>query len=307
MKMLRPAGRSSTYPTLSNLGRAGLVTVMAVTAALTCGGSDRAELRGGTQPAGAPGERSALSDLQPFLLGDKARVSAVVMSPSGRTMLQTRPRERHTLASVAKVYILVTFLDRVSDEGRPLSPEEEGLMEDMIESSDNDAASNLWRRAGGRDGVLTFLAEKGLHPIDVPRNDAWGDTRASAEDIAQLLLHLHQGRLLDADHTEIALSHMSRVIDSQSWGVGIAREEGSSGTTSVYFKNGWYPEDEGWIVNSAGIVENRFGPQIIVLLTDSQPTLEDGQRFLRGVMLLIEEHFGMMATSTPDAIERSVL
>jgi hypothetical protein len=237
---------------------------------------------------------TALANLQPFLLEGSGRVSAVVLGRSGARILQTAPNEPHVLASVAKVYILLAFLDSVSADDRPLEPDEVALMEGMIAESDNDAADELWRRAGGRDGLQTFLSEKAMPPVQVPRDDSWGDIQASANDVAVLLLSLYNGDLLDGGHTRIALRYMSNVIASQSWGLGIARQQGSSGTTSVYFKNGWYPADEGWIVNTAGIVDGRFGTQIIVFLTDSQPSLEEGQRFLRGALLLLEDYLSTM-------------
>jgi hypothetical protein len=49
--------------------------------------------------------------------------------------------------------------------------------------------------------------------------------------------------------------------------------------TRVLLKNGWYPEDDGWCVNSAGIVVPPRKPDyVLVVLSCEQPSFEDGLR-----------------------------
>jgi hypothetical protein len=50
-------------------------------------------------------------------------------------------------ASVVKVDILETLLS--ASDGTGLSSDNQGLAEQMIEDSDNDAATSLWYAAGG--------------------------------------------------------------------------------------------------------------------------------------------------------------
>jgi hypothetical protein len=41
-------------------------------------------------------------------------------------------------------------------------------------------------------------------------------------------------------------------------------------------KNGWYPEAEGWRLNSAGIIVSPGAQYVLTILTDSSPTMESG-------------------------------
>jgi beta-lactamase family protein len=259
------------------------------------------------------------------------RVSAAVTEMSGTPVFVTNPHDKHTLASVAKVYILAAFMDRVGRERREFTEEESTLMAEMVEVSDNSAATELYRRVGGRNGLLTYLAEHRMSSIEVPRDGSWGDIRASGTEVAQFLLNLYKGELLSPEHTKLALGYLSDIIADHSWGVGTAGDSGPErdrempnlgrgngapgqrpgdrdqpGTTPrpqrqtvpdsdrrdrVYFKNGWYPGDDGWIVNSVGIIDGVPSDYVVVLLTDSQPSFEDGQRYVDDAMRVLQERF----------------
>jgi hypothetical protein len=165
----------------------------------------------------------------------------------------------------------------------------------MIEASDNVAATELWERAGAGDGLRTYLARKGMLYPDVPTDGSWGDMLASGRDVASFLLYLYQGSLLGERATQTALDLLAGVIDSQAWGVGVARDEPRVGQTHVYFKNGWYPQPQGWIVNSAGIVTGGACEHIIVILTDGHESLDNGKRLVTSVSTLLLQHFGELA------------
>jgi hypothetical protein len=251
-------------------------------------------------------EAEGIGILEPFILGSQANVSAVLTDMSGKVMFESHPGERHTLASVAKVYILVAFLDVLSKEDRLPSDEEHLLLEDMIRWSDNDSATQLWLLAGGRDGLQEFFADRRLPRIDLPENNEWGDTRASAREVGLFLRRLYQGRLLDEEYTDLALGYMEDVVDEQAWGVGLARREDIPDAAEVYVKNGWYPdEDGGWIVNSAGIVAGGPCEHVVVFLTDSQPSLEDGKLFVNTATSLMIHHLQRLAAV--DACRPSVI
>jgi len=273
---------------LASGGRLGFLIAMTLAAPLAFGAPDQ------SARTPAAGSGSSLGDLEPFLLDGPGRESIVVLSTSGTPVFERNSSRPYTLASVAKVYIIVTFLDRVEKEQRQLTAEENQLMHDMIELSDNDAASALWERSGGRDALKRLLAEKRLPNVVVPRDGSWGEIKASARDVALLLLHLYEESLLSPAHTATVLYYMQHVIDSQAWGVGAGRDHAPPGT-DVYVKNGWYPEDDGWIMNSVGILDSQTGSHIVVILTDRQPSLEDGKRYLTAALNLLRNHFGRPA------------
>jgi beta-lactamase class A len=277
------------------MGNAGLVALVGLAAPLVSVDSTGSSLQD-RLPTDDDLER-----FEPFILNGAGNVSAIVMDTAGAVKFETDPNERHTLASVAKVYILAAFLDTVSSEGRMPTDYENTLLEDMIEWSDNDAATELWALAGGREGLRAFLARERVNRPIMPDDESWGDLRASARDVAALLLNLYKGRLLDEEYTQLALGYMADVADDQAWGVGLARHDDEE----VYLKNGWYPEEDGWIVNSAGIVAAGACEHIVVLLADSQPSLEEGKRFVNAAIGMLLEHLQRLAAI--DACRPSVV
>jgi hypothetical protein len=91
--------------------------------------------------------------------------------------------------------------------------------------------------------------------------------------VADLFWRLVYGRLLGPESTEVARELLSDIDPDQSWGVsagaGLAEED-------VLLNNGWYPETEGWRINSAGAVEDTGGGYVMVVLTYRSDTLREG-------------------------------
>ena len=225
---------------------------------------------------------ASLWQLGPLLAAD-GRVGAVVADTRRGVLFRQNAAETHMLASVAKIYILAAYLDTLAAADREPTEDELWLMEAMIEQSDNVSASELWSSFGRYEGLAAFLQSRGLPAPQAPSEEAaWGDMRASALDVSEVLTSLYNGRLLDDERTELALDLLANVIDSQAWGLGTAREN-----AMTYLKNGWYPEEDGWVVNSVGIVDGRFGEYVVVLLTDSQPTFEAGVRIIENAVLFV--------------------
>jgi hypothetical protein len=112
--------------------------------------------------------------------------------------------------------------------------------------------------------------------------------RASAIDVSQVLASLYNGLILDERMTEFALDLMARVIDEQAWGVGVDRNP----AIATYLKNGWFPEEGGgWVVNSVGIlVTGRERHYVVVLLTDSQSSFDEGVRLIESTVLLMRQY-----------------
>ena len=179
------------------------------------------------------------------------------------------------LASVAKLYILFAYLDRLSQAGRGPSAEDYALMRAMIVVSDNTAASKLWKRIGGPNGLASFLRARGLEPIHTHDEDEWGSLRASSAQVAGLISQLLAGRLLDPTSTGLSLSLMSQVSSGQRWGVSAGVEPGS---VTAGLKDGWYPEANGWSINSAGIIVTPRSQYVLVILSDRAPSFREGVR-----------------------------
>jgi hypothetical protein len=202
------------------------------------------------------------------------RVGVTLLSAEPAPLVSYNADQPFVLASVAKVYILTAYLDLIAQGGRRPTESDMELMQDMIRWSDNRSASTLWRRIGGPQGLAEFLAKSGKEPLwTVEEDAAWGTLAASPRQVAQFLWDLMLGKLLDPESTQIAVAFLSQVDETQRWGVSAGVAETSS---IVMLKNGWYPEAEGWRLNSAGIIVSPGAQYVLAILTDSSPTMESG-------------------------------
>ncbi|MDG4840153.1 serine hydrolase [Micromonospora sp. WMMD967] len=185
--------------------------------------------------------------------------------------------KRFETASIVKVDILAALLLRQKPAGKALSSSTRRLAEDMIMSSDNDAAVALWQRIDGSRGLTAANRALGLR--ETKPNSHWGLTTTTAADQLRLLTALTSptGPLTPQDRTFV-MGLMKKVIPEQRWGVTAARESGSA---AVYVKNGWDTADvDGgrWLVNSIGrIVETRHD-WLIAVLSDHHVSQKEGIR-----------------------------
>ncbi|WFE53371.1 serine hydrolase [Micromonospora sp. WMMD1155] len=185
--------------------------------------------------------------------------------------------KRFETASIVKVDILAALLLRQKPAGKALSSGTRRLAEDMIMSSDNDAAVALWQRIDGSRGLTAANRALGLR--ETKPNSHWGLTTTTAADQLRLLAALTSptGPLTPQDRTFV-LGLMKKVIPEQRWGVTAA---GEPGNRSVYVKNGWDTADvDGgrWIVNSIGRIVEARHDWLIAVLSDHHASQEAGVR-----------------------------
>ena len=185
-------------------------------------------------------------------------------------------------ASVVKLDILETLLS--GSDGTGLSSDDQGLAEQMIVDSDNDAATSLWYAAGGTAGVASYDDKVGLTrttPSDcVVCADfpwpGWGLTTTVPYDQITLLKQLiRPGPTLTSGERQYALSLLENVTPGQAWGVS----GGVPGGVTVALKNGWLPlndDNTDWQVNSEGWVSGDGRDYLISVLTTGNPTEQYG-------------------------------
>jgi hypothetical protein len=196
-------------------------------------------------------------------------------------------------ASVVKVDILETLLS--ASDGTGLSSGNQGLAEQMIEDSDNDAATSLWYAAGGTAGVAAYDDKVGLTrttPSDcVVCADfpwpGWGLTTTVPYDQITLLKQLiRPGPTLTSGERQYALSLLENVTPGQAWGVS----GGVPGGVTVALKNGWLPlndDNTDWQINSEGWVSGDGRDYIISVLSTGNPTEQYGIDTITGLSSLI--------------------
>jgi len=162
----------------------------------------------------------------------------------------------------------------------------------MITWSDNDAADVLWQEAGGAIGMDQYLDEIGIAGFQLDREGFWGDSLASPASLAQFLAKISwDDSSVDHYTREVALELMGRVSPEQSWGITAGIQPELFSSVKVVIKNGWYPYEDGWVVNSAGVVLPSNGGQgyTIAIMTDSQPTLEYGIETIEAVASMVHQ------------------
>jgi hypothetical protein len=208
---------------------------------------------------------------------------AVVVPGEEAVYLENGDEEMET-ASVVKVVVMTCVMSRAEQQGRLVSEWELTMMWPMITQSNNDTTDALWSDLGGGPGVAACLNRLGVGGITPYNGPYWGTSTASARGIATLMARLAYGDIVNAEHRAAALAMLVSVIPSQRWGVPAGAD--SSPDEVVGVKDGWYPDDDGWRVNSVGFISPLSGgeaPYAIAVMTNEQTSQEYGIVTIEGL------------------------
>jgi hypothetical protein len=196
--------------------------------------------------------------------------AAVTDLHTGRTMVFRPGHAEHT-ASIVKVDILETLLHERQAQG-PLDDETRETAAGMIESSDDDDATDLWNAEGGASAVQDFDDAVGMH--DTTASVDWGLTTTTPSDQLTLLhTALFANPLLTAPSRAFIAGLMRHISSFDTWGVTAGPDAAHA---QVAFKNGWLPYDGSWQVNSIGDVRGSGRHYLIAVMTDGSPTEGEG-------------------------------
>ncbi len=204
---------------------------------------------------------------------EEVQLGVAMKDAQGRTLVAVDDSQPFVLASVGKLYLLVAYLAQVDSLEERLGEDDLDLLDPMIRYSDNRSATNVWEEIGELQGLNRFLLTHGFQPLTIAEEGAWGTLEASAGEVAALLQRLVAGRLLTPESTQLAMKLLSRIDEDQAWGVSSGVPEAGS---TVYLKNGWYPEEDGWRINSAGAVQTPRGAYFIAVFAYPTPTMDAG-------------------------------
>jgi hypothetical protein len=188
-------------------------------------------------------------------------------------------------ASIVKLDVLETLLaERAQGGGTGLSASDRTLAGQMIEDSDNDAATSLWYAVGGAASIRTFNARAGLIHT-APSScvvcpgfawPGWGLTTTTPDDQIALLRQLvTPSSVLPRAAREYALSLMEDVTPSQRWGVS----GGVPAQVTVALKNGWLPlhgTGSDWQINSVGWISGSGRNYLMAVLSTGNPSEQYG-------------------------------
>ena len=197
-------------------------------------------------------------------------ISASVLDLTNGATYQYRPGETSITASIVKDEILGTLLTQVQAANRTLTASEDATATQMIEDSDDDAATDLWSEVGGAPAVQAFDNSVGM--TSTTADVAWGLTATTPGDQVALLDHLVRSNNVLSDAARgYELGLMEHVTPSQAWGVSAGTPPGAL----VALKNGWLSFD-GWTVNSIGWISGFGRNYLIAVTTSDDPSMGYG-------------------------------
>ncbi|MEW2072604.1 serine hydrolase [Streptomyces sp. NPDC013433] len=178
-------------------------------------------------------------------------------------------------ASIVKVDILAALLLQAQDAGRTLTAEEKTYAADMIENSDNDSTSALWRAIGTADGLDAANERFGLTETVGGDGPVWGVTQTTAADQIALLQQVFgtEGSELSEASRAYVRGLMERIAVGQRWGVSAAADG-----AAWALKNGWLRRSTTglWVVNSIGRVTAGGHDYLVAALSQGNATQETG-------------------------------
>jgi len=214
---------------------------------------------------------------------DRRHPGRVSVAMIGRGVLRTAgPQLQLRAASLTKVLIVEAAL-----AGGPLRPAEFADARAALTRSDNDAATRVWRAAGGTAGVARFVARlrlAGTHPVS-SYLQPWDGWVTTAADQARVLAHV-------AASGGVVATLLANVRADQRWGVGSAAPAG----TRVIGKDGWLPLPDGWLAHSAGCVTSAARQRVcLAVLTEDSPSYAEGARLASDAARAALEVAGVLA------------
>jgi len=157
-------------------------------------------------------------------------------------------------ASTIKLAMTVDLFLRDRAGSITLSAGDRTLIQEMLHSSDDNAADALWFKYSGADHMtfnndfpkygMTGLSPKSGYTKFFPY---WGFQKCTPNDLDRLVNYV-LGQL-PADTRDYIVSQLSAVDPDQQWGVWAAGPAVHPGN-----KDGWSLEDTGWVMNTVGWV-----------------------------------------------------
>lgn len=190
-------------------------------------------------------------------------------------------------ASIVKVAILADLLHQRASEKTMLSDTEKSYAQQMIQYSDNDAATYLLDTAlGGYQATDQLFKDLDMTHSTADAS-AWGVTQTTAADQLKLLNAVfYDSEYLSAADRSYLQGLMGNVTAEQQWGISAAAEK-------FQLKNGWLQDtdDSKWIVNSIGHVYQDSDPDgyTIAVLTKGSATMTEGQALIEAIAKAAKE------------------
>ncbi|MFG3249178.1 serine hydrolase [Streptomyces sp. NPDC048187] len=244
------------------------------------GGEDSVETVEPAEPV-ADGDARLAAAMASVTVPEGAEMSVAVLDPESGGSASWGAGAFDT-ASIVKVDILAALLLEAQDAGRSLTAEEEAYATAMIEESDNDSASALWRAIGAADGLDAANERFGLTGTRGGDGPLWGLTQTTAADQVVLLrqVFVAEGSALSEAARTYVRGLMERIADGQRWGVSAAADAAADGVggSAWALKNGWLRRSTTglWVVNSIGRVVSGGRGYLVAVVSRGSGTQAEG-------------------------------
>ncbi|MFD5650840.1 serine hydrolase [Streptomyces sp. NPDC127039] len=229
---------------------------------------------------GVDGDARLATAMASVPVPDGAEVSVAVLDPDSGAGAAYGTGAFDT-ASIVKVDILAALLLQAQDAGRSLTAAERTYAAAMIENSDNDSASALWRAIGTAEGLDAANERFGLTDTEGGQGPLWGLTQTTAADQVALLrqVFVTDGSALSEASRAYVRGLMERIADGQRWGVSAAADAAGSTDGSAWaLKNGWLRRSTTglWVVNSIGWVAAGGHGRLVAVVSRGSGTQAEG-------------------------------
>ena len=241
----------------------------------SCSGDSGLSLvgQGSGQPAAPFPDSAAVRAAADFLNRRAGVTSFAVVNDLGQ-LSGVRVHERIESASVVKVMMLVSYLQRLSAEHRGIDAQSNAILYPMIHISDNDAATDVFDAIGGYPALERIARKAGMSDF-VPGVGWWAYTQTSAADQARFFYQLDG--LVPAQFLGYALNLLATIEPSQSWGVPpVARP-----SWAIFYKTGALPSQG--LFNEAARLERNGVMFALCVLTTGDPSMGYGEDTIEGV------------------------
>jgi Beta-lactamase enzyme family len=203
-----------------------------------------------------------------------------------------RANQRYNSASLVKAMLLVAYLNKLAGEQRRPTGRESFWLDAMIRVSDNESASQLFRRLG--PGPVRVVAQRaGMRSFRLGTD--WAEAAVTAGDQARFFAVID--RLVAPSRRTFARYILSVVEPQQRWGIPAAARP----RWQPFFKGGWRPDRSGDLVHQAALLESGRRRIAIAVLTNGNSSEDYGQATVRGVAA----HVLLPPPRTPRATTRS--
>jgi beta-lactamase class A len=243
-----------------------------------------------TKPTGtATASFDALdTELAEYMAGYGERVGVDVVDVIRGITYTHNADKSYYVASSVKVAIMLTLLSQLEARRKSPTAKQVSLLTTMIENSNNDSATELYKEIGWQRGINTFMKKVGITGLKPATPEVgWGLSTITPQAMVALLGRLHAGTVLNATNRKLALDLMRHVDAAGRPGVGDSSPAGAI----VELKDGWYgPIDDPsgpWVVNSSGIVTLGAETYIISVYTDGDNSTSAGLAIVRHICKIV--------------------